>query len=51
MLTAGVLRRDEPLRGMRPYTRAEARALHALAESCPTPAEYARERARILGCA
>ena len=32
-----------------PYTPAQAAALHALAESRPTPAEYERARDRILG--
>jgi hypothetical protein len=31
-----------------PYTVKQAKALHALAESNPTPERYARERARIL---
>ena len=32
----------------RAYTVAQARALHALAESQPTPEAFARERERIL---
>jgi len=32
----------------RAYTVAQARALHALAESRPTPEAFARERERIL---
>jgi len=34
--------------GARPYTVTQARALHALAESHPTPAVFERERERIL---
>jgi hypothetical protein len=51
MVTPGALRPSLSWErsAMRSYTVAQARALHALAESRPTPGEYARERARILG--